>query len=66
MQVAVFCEDCGICFGILVVAAADIGSLGLDFTGNVLGIFRIDAHIGAVYGFAAGAGCIGISMFIGK
>ena len=66
VQVAILSENCGIGLGIFVVSAADIGTLRLDFSGDVLGIFGIDAHIGTVDCLATGAGGVIDRVFVGK
>ena len=66
MEISVIGENRGIRFGILIVSAADIGTLRLALSGDVLGILGIDANVGAVDCLAAGTGGVVERMFIGK
>ena len=58
MQVAVFGEYGGVGFGILVVAAADIGALCEDFACDTLRVFGVDPDLCAIHGLPAGTGSV--------
>ena len=66
LKIAVIREGIGRSFGVLVVPYADVITLGLDLSGDVLRIFGIDTYMCAGNRLAAGAGNIVLVTDIGK